>query len=443
MTAPARRPSIVLLAYYFPPLGGIGSQRALSFARHLPAFGFDVTVVSPTRGAYGLDASLDAAAVRVVRTGSFEPAVLARKLRPSKTSAASAAGDMVEGAGEGGVRSLVRKALQATVYFPDHARGWVGPAARAAVKAARATNAAAIVSTSPPVSAHVAALRAAKKLGLPAVLDFRDLWTAHRDGADLSRRAERERELERELLRDAAAVTTVSDVCRNWLASRGGGDAGRFFVLRNGFEEEDFAGPAPQREAGVFRIVHAGTAYGARQDTTAFFRALAKVRAEGAFGTRRVECVFAGKVDGHTTAAAHAAGCGDLFLAAGFVPHTEAVRLMRTATVNLLMTWSVPGPQGDGACPGKMYEQMAAGRPVLALALRRSEARTLLAATGGALVADPLDESEIAGALRRFAAADAEADAAAAAPPRAAEVTRFSRRSVARELASLLASVTR
>ena len=79
-------PTIVLVAYYFPPLGGVGSQRALSFARHLPSLGFEVVVVTPKRGAYGLDPTLPAdgsmAGVRVVRTGSFEPAVIARKLRP-------------------------------------------------------------------------------------------------------------------------------------------------------------------------------------------------------------------------------------------------------------------------------------------------------------------------------------------------------------------------
>src|SRR5690349_544926 len=157
-------------------MGGVASQRALSFARHLPALGFDVVVVTPRRGAYGLDPTLpgdDALpGVRVVRTSSLEPALIARKLRPGKAPA-SAAGDVVESVGGGPITSLVRRALSAAVYFPDHARGWIGPASRAAKKAARETNAVAILSTSPPVSGHVAAVKAAKSLGLPVVLDFR------------------------------------------------------------------------------------------------------------------------------------------------------------------------------------------------------------------------------------------------------------------------------
>lgn len=436
-------PTIVLIAYYYPPLGGVGSQRALSFARHLPGLGFDVVVVTPRRGAYGLDPTLpgdDALrGVRVVRTGSFEPAVLARKLVPGAGSA-SAAGDMVEGAGDAGIGSLVRKALRATVYFPDHARGWVGPATRAAKKAAKETGAVAIVSTSPPVSAHLAAVRAAGSLALPAVLDFRDLWTAHRDDADRGPRAEAERRLETELLHDAAAVTTVSEACRRWLLFRyGSGAAKPFRVLRNAYEESDFAGPPPPRDPSVFRIVHAGTLYGAKQDTNAFFRALARVRGSGAFGSRRVEVVLAGKVDAHAVEAARAAGCGDLLALPGFVSHEEAVRLMRSASLNLLLTWSEPGPVADGVCPGKMYEQMAAGRPVLALALPTCEAVSLLRETGGALVARPDDEEAIAASLARFAATDGSGGV----PERTAAASRFSRQSVARELAGLLASLQR
>jgi glycosyltransferase involved in cell wall biosynthesis len=440
-------PTIVLVAYYFPPLGGVGSQRALSFARHLPSLGFDVVVVTPRRGAYGLDPTLPAdgsmPGVRVVRTGSFEPAVIARRLRPGKGSA-SGAGDMVEAVDGGAIGSLVRRALSATVYFPDHARGWIGPAARAAKKAARETGAVAIVSTSPPVSAHLAAVRAAKALAIPAVLDFRDLWTAHRDGDDRSPRAEAERRLEEQLLHSAAAVTTVSDACRRWLLARNGSGAAKpFRVLRNAYEESDFADAAPPPDADVFRVVHAGTLYGAKQDTTAFFAALSRLRAAGAFGARRVEVVLAGKVDAHAVDAARAAGCADVLALPGFVSHEEAVRLMRSATVNLLLTWSEPGPVADGVCPGKMYEQMAAGRPVLALALPSCEAVSLLGETGGALVAGPHDEAAIESALARLAAADADGDAALAAPPRTQAAARFSRRSVARELADLLLSVAR
>jgi hypothetical protein len=125
------------------------------------------------------------------------------------------------------------------------------------------------------------------------------------------------------------------------------------------------------------------------------------------------------------------------------VTHDEAIARMRAATVNLLLTWSEPGPVADGVCPGKMYEQIAARRPVLALALPGCEAASVLAATGGALVADPRDERAIASALSRLVDADRAGDALAAVPPWTAQAGRSSRKSVARELADLLASIAR
>ena len=52
--------------------------------------------------------------------------------------------------------------------------------------------------------------------------------------------------------------------------------------------------------------------------------------------------------------------------------------MQRSATVNLLLTWSTPGPVLEGVCPGKMYEQLAAGRPILALSPPECEAVTVL-----------------------------------------------------------------
>jgi len=436
--------TIVLIAYYYPPLGGIGSHRALSFARHLPEFGFRAVVVTPERGAYGLDPSLDPAAgagVEVVRTGSFEPAVLLRKLRGGKGTGGPG-GDFVEGIGTGGAARLARRLLHWSVYFPDHARGWIGPARRAAVRAGREHDAVAVVSTSPPVSGHVAAVGAARKLGVPAVLDFRDLWTAHRPAGARGPRVGVERRLEQSLLGRAAAVSTVSEAWRDWLEERLGHASDKpFEVLRNGFEPTAFEGPAPAREPGVFRIVHTGTVYGAFQDLSGFFRALARVRDTGGFGALRPEVLLAGKVWPQALDAARSAGVLDLLRLPGFVTHAEAVAHQRSASVNLLLTWTVPGVVARGVCPGKMYEQIAAGRPILALALPDCEAAGLLAETGGALILRPADEDSIAAALERLARAEAQGDAGSVVPPRVGDPQRFSRRSVAAGLARLVASV--
>ena len=214
-----------------------------------------------------------------------------------------------------------------------------------------------------------------------------------------------------------------------------------FEVLRNGFEPDDFSGPSAVREPGVFRIVHTGTIDPVRHDLAPFFRAVDDVRNRGGFGNLRPEVVLAGKGSKEAVATAREAGVDDLVRALGFVDHDRAVELARTATVNLLMTWAVPGVVADGHLPGKMYEQMGAGRPVMALALPGGEIHDLLERAGGTLVAEPGDQARIGDCLERFATAEAVGDAARAAPPRAIDASPFFRSSVAAQLAGLLASL--
>lgn len=432
---------ILLVAYYYPPLGGIGSYRAWSYARHLPTHGFRPIVLTPRLGAYGTDDTLDPhphPSVEVVRTTSYEPAVLARRLRGG--GGGDGGGGMVE-ATPGRLAGLARRVLAATAYHPDHARGWVGPAVRAGVRAGRELGVRAVVSTSPPFSGHLVATRIARRLRVPSVVEFRDLYSDQAGAAPGSLRRRAQERLERRVLQDASAVVTVGDVWRKHLLGRyGTGRAKPFRVLRNAFEEDDFRAPPPARDGDLFRIVHTGTVYEERHRLDGFFRGLALARERGAFGARRPVVVLAGKVAAHARESAAAAGCEDLLELPGFVSHERAVELTRAADVNLLLCWeTVPDVVRDGLCPGKMYEQLAAGRPILHLAPTRTEAAELLDETGRGRTADPGDPEAVADVLTDLARA-----AEGSTPdgwPRDPDLARFSRREVAAGLAALLASL--
>jgi hypothetical protein len=54
-------PRVLIVAYFFPPLGGGGVHRPLGWARHLPALGWDVTVLASGPAGYWIhDESLSA-----------------------------------------------------------------------------------------------------------------------------------------------------------------------------------------------------------------------------------------------------------------------------------------------------------------------------------------------------------------------------------------------
>jgi glycosyltransferase involved in cell wall biosynthesis len=130
---------------------------------------------------------------------------------------------------------------------------------------------------------------------------------------------------------------------------------------------------------------------------------------------------------------------GDALVLEGFRPHAEALAAMRAADVLLLL---VPRADGRGlsVVSGKVYEYLAAERPILALVPPEGDAATLLRDTGSAWIADPDDEDGIRAALGQAA----DAWLADSLQQRSLSVEwreRLDRRTRARELAELLRDV--
>lgn len=208
--APNRR--ILFFAYYFPPLGGPGSIRALSFARHLPSFGWDITVLTPRSGVYGVDPTLfseDIQGVRVVRTASYEPATMLRGLGFSKGAPSASGGNYVDEVPLGRLGSTIRNMARRWLYFPDSAIAWVYPALREARRLHREEPFGLVLSSSPPISGHLAARKFSRATRVPWVADWRDLWVSDmRSGMALSGRARR---MEKVLLDSCSGLTGATD----------------------------------------------------------------------------------------------------------------------------------------------------------------------------------------------------------------------------------------
>jgi glycosyltransferase involved in cell wall biosynthesis len=384
MVASLRR--LALFAYYFPPLGGAGSQRALSFARHLPEHGWEVVVVTPREGVFGKDSSLlqdGIPGVRVIRTGTLEPAVIVRKLLKREEAGSSvSAGDYVEEVEVGAVGRAIRSWARERIYFPDSSRGWISHAVRAAGREHRKAPFSVVLSSSPPVSAHVAAERFSSKQGIPWVADWRDLWT-DRVPLPVARMLDAQ-EMESRMLRSAAAVFAPMDALRDHLRGKRGQDP--VVTVRNGFEPIDFSGPVRRPpEDGIFRIVYTGTLYSPEEQFPgAVFEALRRIRSRPGSDLLRVR--FLGKVHPGAMDLAKAAGIVEGLEMDGFLPHAKCLEAMADSRLLLMMATD----KGDRALnvevPAKTYEYLAARRPILALADPASETGRILGNRAGVWV---------------------------------------------------------
>src|SRR3954452_12113264 len=96
---------VLIVAYYSPPLGGIGSLRVSGFASHLPEYGWEPTVLAPRNGAYYRDPHITFPERQVIRTPSMELSRTGKRLLRAGGSDVVAA-DVV--GGRGAVRHVAR-----------------------------------------------------------------------------------------------------------------------------------------------------------------------------------------------------------------------------------------------------------------------------------------------------------------------------------------------
>ena len=366
----ADRRRVLVLAYYFPPVGGAGVQRTLKFVKHLASLGWDATVVSTRSRAYGArDASLVheiPPSTRVVRTGALP---LARYLSYA-------------------LHRLRLRRLRAFVLWPDGGLGWMPFALVAALRAARRDRPDVLFSTSSPYGAHLVALVVRRLTGLPWVADFRDEWSANPHLASqprlLARLSER---AERAITRGASRIVVAAGYFR--LADVDVDDPRRLEIV-NGVDEADLpAADADPRPTDRFVVAHVGTLYDLRDPTPAL-RALSALAARGAIDGSRVDVRLVGNVwlphfeppDGLRVEVT------------GYVEHRRAVAEMHAATVLLLYV-----PAIDLAPSGKFFEYLASGRPVLCLARADNLASRLVREWDAGAAADPGDAAAVEGAI--------------------------------------------
>ncbi|MEO5819649.1 MAG: glycosyltransferase, partial [Vicinamibacteraceae bacterium] len=269
--------------------------------------------------------------------------------------------------------------------FPDDTWPWLVDR-RSVARVFGAHGVEAIVSTSPPPTAHLVAAAAARRLRVPWVADYRDPWSQRSAWRRAWPLAGVEARLERHTLSGAAHVVTVSEP----IAANLRGLLGRpVSVVPNGFDPADrdaaAIDPLPIA-ADRFTLIHTGTLTHASRDPGIVFAALAAMVRRGDLSVDRLEVWFIGR---HQDVARRAAAAWPALAPAlrfvGAVPRAAALDAQRRATA--LIALGSPEAAYDGDVPTKVFEYLDAGRPILAITSARSALAALLATTRGGCTA--------------------------------------------------------
>ncbi len=419
---------VLMIAHHFPPMGGSGSNRALAFARYLPEYGWQALVVTPGAAwAAPLDEGLLAEIperLRVVRTGSFETRPQTSTQRPVVVPASRP--------------KPLRSQLGHLKRFPDAHLGWLP----FALAAARRQPYDVAYSSSGPFTSHLIGLILKRTTGRPWVAELRDGWyrwnraifpdyPRWRDGL--------ERRLERAALRGADTVVLVTDrMADAFRREYPALPREHFSVVPNGFDARQFVGQPlePGARRSSFEMLHTGALYYGRS-LAAFLDAAHRLVDSNARFAQSFKLTLLGTMDAAANLELRRHRLGDRIQVRGQVDHASAVAAMRSADVLLLVANTTPG--AEATVPGKLFEYLAAGRPVLCIAPPESSTADVLDQVGGGWLAPAHDPTAIACVLERTFSAH---QAGAVPPPDPEKVMRFDRRLLAGDLARIFDEVS-
>jgi glycosyltransferase involved in cell wall biosynthesis len=394
---------VLTVAYMFPPIGGAGVQRNSKFVRYLPEFDYDPVVVTGPGEQNDRWTPTDRSLVRDIPVTTSVHRIAARP--PDTTSRA---------------RSLAGRVL---MLDSPQIRWWVDSTTTLATPLARECEL--IFASLVPYEIAPAAMRLARATGRPWVADLQDPWAldemwlypsaAHRRW-DLRRM--------RRTLGTAAAIVMNTPEAAGRLLAAFPELAGRPVVsIPNGFDAADFAGAAPDRDPSTFRIVHTGylhTDAGLRLQEVRWLRrmlggwtgeidiltrshvyllaALRRVVAEDSRAADDIELVLAGVLSDADRVVAQDSPVRVTM--PGYVDHATSVGLLRTADLLFLPMHDLPPGVRAGLVPGKTYEYIASGSPILG-AVPDGDARELLERVGTAGLCRPKDVEAMATEIRR------------------------------------------
>lgn len=431
---------VLLISYFFPPIGGAGVQRSAKLAKHLLERGYETVVVT---------GPLSTASSRWAPT---DPS-LSRDVPPTTVVIRA------EGPAPGSDGGRAGRLLGLGTPF---GRWWPEAAVSAVSRAVLPDSIVAVIATMSPFESAEAASNLAARLGVPWIADLRDPWAldemivyptrAHRR---LARRS-----MARALATASAVVMNTPEASRALTAQLQADVRRRVVTIPNGFDADDFAGPAPpRRDDGLFRIVHSGylhTELGLEHRQRGTLRRLAGGAAPGVDFLTRSHVMLLRAMDalarsdpdvaslvelhlvGALTEADERALAGHHVRPHGYLPHRETVELLRSADLLFLPMHDLPPGTRATIVPGKTYEYLAAGPPVLA-AVPDGDARDLLEEAGNATLVRPGDVAAMTDALRRHVTCWQQGGRVKAADT--AVLARYERRTLAGRMGDLLDEV--
>ncbi len=366
----------LIITYYWPPAGGPGVQRWLKFVTYFKEFGIEPIVYIPENPHYPLtDNSLInevPKGLEIIKQPIKEPYRFAKVFSKSKTKQVSS------GIITNKKQSVLEKLMlwvRGNFFIPDARIGWAKPSIAYLQKYIKENKVDVIITSGPPHSLHLIGLELKQTMKLPWIADFRDPWTTihYHKSLKLSKSSEKKhKKLESQVLNSADRVVVTSPSTKM--------EFGKITdvpieVITNGYDSSE---KSTRTLDESFSLVHIGSLLSERNPEL-LWKVLSELTSESKSFASDLKIRLAGTISEDILGSINSYGLQKKCDVVGYVSHKQAIQMQQNAQVLLLV--EIDRPETRAIIPGKLFEYLAAKRPILALGPIGSDVASIVSET--------------------------------------------------------------
>jgi glycosyltransferase involved in cell wall biosynthesis len=381
----------LIITYYWIPSGGSGVQRWVKFTKYLRNFGWEPIIYTPENPEYpSIDNSFEKdipSDIQIIKTPIWEPYNVYRNL----------AGKQNERINEGFISENRKQDWKDKLAFwirgnfliPDPRRFWIKPSVHFLTDYLQKNPVDAIITTGPPHSMHLLGMGLKEKFPqTPWIADFRDPWTNiyyYKDLNLICLADQIHHRLERKTVHAADAVIVVSPGMKTEFEML---QPEKISVITNGYDEDDIDRTDCPLD-NKFTISHIGLLT-KKQNPRVLWKVLSDLCSGNAAFRFDLQIQLIGKVDYSVIETIQQQGLLNQLVMIPYLPHNEAIKKQQTSQVLLLLLLNMPGTKC--ILTGKLFEYLAAQRPILAIGPTDGDAAAVLSETGAGKMIEFSDE---------------------------------------------------
>ncbi len=380
----------LIITYYWPPAGGPGVQRWLKFVKYFREFGVEPIVYAPENPNYPLVdekfASEIPSDIEVLKQPINEPYRFAKLFSKKKTKQMSSG--IISKKEISAVEKLMLY-IRGNFFIPDARVGWVKPSVKFLSKYIAENPVDVVITTGPPHSLHLIGMQLQKDLNVKWITDFRDPWTTihYHKSLRLNKASERKHKaLEASVLKSADIITVTSPTTKKefeMIAET------PIEVITNGYdisEKIDF------KMDSKFSISHIGSLLSERNPEI-LWKVLAEICKEDTSFKNDLQLKFAGAVSAEVKQSLENFQLMENCEFLGYVSHSEALKMQHQSQVLLLV--EINSAETRAIIPGKLFEYLAAKRPIIALGPKESDIEGIINETKSGKFFSYWDDDEL------------------------------------------------